>query len=309
MKISTFSSISTALLLVVSVSACGPQPRQTTEEIVSESEIIQPDEVDPVIARVNDSMIRLSDVHREFQARDYDPVAMPERGTALFDEVVAELVDQKLLALEARSRGLHRSPEARRRMAQAEEQILGNVLLESEIDEATSPEMIERIYQEQLRMIPRDDEIMARHILVETREQAEAARALLEAGEDFADLAVRISLDHATRLDGGSLGYFTRSGVSAVFGEVAFATPVGEVSRPFETEFGWHLLTVVDRRRQPAPSFETLQQRIVEIRTFERINELLVELRDGAEITIIQPAPPVVEDEEPSEPEPSETPE
>ncbi|MBO6797416.1 peptidylprolyl isomerase [Maricaulis sp.] len=309
MKISTFSSVSAALLLVASLSACGPEPRQTTEEIVSESEIVQPDEIDPVIARVNDSMIRLSDVHREFQARDYDLAAMPERGTEVFDAVVGELVDQKLLALEARSRGLHRSPEARRRMAQAEEQILGNVLLESEIDEATSPEMIERIYQEQVRMVPRDDEIMARHILVETREQADAARALLDAGEDFADLAVRISLDHATRLDGGSLGYFTRSGVSSVFGEVAFATPVGEVSRPFETEFGWHLLTVVDRRRQPAPSFETLQQRIVEIRMFERINELLVELRDGAEITIIQPAPAEVEGRDVSDPNPAETPE
>ncbi len=308
MKIYTFSAVLASLLLVASLTACGPQPRQTAEEIVSESEIVQPDEIDPVMARVNDSMIRLSDVHREFQARGYEETVMPERGSVLFDEVVGELIDQKLLALEARSRGLHRSPEARRRMAQAEEQILGNVLLESEINEATTPEMIERIYQEQVRMIPRDDEILARHILVETREQAEAARALLEAGEDFADLAVRISLDHATRLDGGNLGYFTRDGVSDIFGEIAFATTVGEVSRPFETEFGWHLLTVVDRRRQPAPSFDVLQADIVEIRMFERINELLVELRSGAEISITETAPTEVEDE-PSESERLDAPE
>lgn len=302
MKIATFSAFATVLLLGVTLTACGPQPRQTAEELVSQSDIALPDEVDPVIARVNDSMIRDSDVQREIRVRGVESEQPLQVGDELYDLVVEELIDQKLLALEARSRDLHRSPEARRRMAQAEEQILGNVLLETVVNEATDPQVIERIYDEQIRLIPLQEEIRARHILLETREQAEAARALLEAGEDFADLAVRISLDRATRLDGGDLGYFTRRGVADIFGEIAFATPEGGVSNPFQTEFGWHLLQVVDRRRQPPPAFETLEPGIVQFRTFEQLQELLVELRANADITRREPQP-----EEALEPEADET--
>lgn len=289
MRIATFSAFGTALLLGGVLAACGPQPRQTAEELVNQSDIALPDEVDPVVARVDDSMIRDSDVQRELRVRGVESEQPLVVGDETYDLVVEELIDQKLLALEARSRDLHRSPEARRRMAQAEEQILGNVLLETVVNEATDPQVIERIYEEQVRLIPLQEEIRARHILLETREQAEAARALLEAGEDFSDLAVRISLDRATRLDGGDLGYFTRRGVADIFGEIAFATPEDGVSNPFQTEFGWHLLQVVDRRRQPPPAFETLEPGIVQFRTFEQLQELLVELRANADITRREP--------------------
>jgi len=296
MKIATFSAFATALLLSGALAACGPQPRQTAEELVGQSDIALPDEVDPVVARVNDSMIRDSDVQRELRVRGVESEQPLGVGDENYDLVVEELIDQKLLALEARSRDLHRSPEARRRMAQAEEQILGNVLLETVVNEATDPQVIERIYEEQIRLIPLQEEIRARHILLETREQAEAARALLEAGEDFSDLAVRISLDRATRLDGGDLGYFTRRGVADIFGEIAFSTPEGGVSNPFQTEFGWHLLQVVDRRRQPPPAFETLEPGIVQFRTFEQLQELLVELRANADITRREAEPEAVEE-------------
>ena len=299
MKITTLSPLAAALSLSLALVACGPQPRQTAEDLAAERELVSPDEVDPVVVRINDSMIRESDVFRELRLRGADAEDMPEQGSEAFDEVLEELIDQKLLALEARNRDLHRSTEARRRMAQAEEQILGNVLLETVIDEATDPEVIERIYEEQVRLLPLQEEVRARHILVETREQADAALALLEAGEDFADLAIRISLDHATRLDGGALGYFPRRGVADIFGEVAFATPEGEVSRPFQTEFGWHLLTVVDRRRQPPPSLEALEPGIIQFRTYEQLQSLLDELRENATIVRRErPEPAALEDTE-----------
>ena len=207
------------------------------------------------------------------------------------------LVQQRLLALEARRRGLHQSEEARRRLALAEERILGNVLVETVIDDAVTDETIQRIYEEQVRLIPLGEEVRARHILVQTQEEAVAIKALIDQGRDFAELAVAMSEDQATRLEGGDLGYFSREGILPAFGAVAFATPEGAVSEPFRTEFGWHLLTVVDRRRQPPPSLESLRPNIARFYTFDQLEALIDGLRDQAEIEradltlVLAPAP------------------
>ncbi|MEA1943080.1 MAG: peptidylprolyl isomerase [Pseudomonadota bacterium] len=256
---------------------------------------IAPDEADPVVARVDGTVIRRSDVEREAQSQSGDAEAAPAPGEAEFERVLDELIDQRLLALEARRRGLHQSEEARRRMALAEERILGNVLVETALADAVTEETIQRIYREQVRLIPLGEEVRARHILVDTRAEAEAIVAQLEAGRDFAELAVAMSQDQATRLEGGDLGYFTRQGVLPAFGSVAFSTPEGEVSEPFRSEFGWHLLKVVDRRRQPPPSLEALRPNIVRFYTFDQLEGLIDGLREEAEIErpqiLIRPDP------------------
>lgn len=242
------------------------------------------DEADPVVARVDGTVIRRSDVEREALAQSGDDSDLPVPGDADFERVVEELIDQRLLALEARRRGLHQSEEARRRMALAEERILGNVLVETALADAVTEETIQRIYREQVRLIPLGEEVRARHILVDTRAEAEAIVEQLEAGRDFAELAVAMSQDQATRLEGGDLGYFTREGVLPAFGSVAFSTPEGEVSEPFRSEFGWHILKVVDRRRQPPPSLEALRPNIVRFYTFDQLEGLIDGLRQQAQI-------------------------
>jgi peptidyl-prolyl cis-trans isomerase C len=286
------------LVLTATGTACGPEPRRTADDFESGQPVLSLDEVDPVVARVERTMIRRSDVEREALAQDGEEASpVPAMGSAEFDRVLEELIDQRLLALEARRRGLHQSEEARRRLALAEERILGNVLVETVIDDAVTDETIQRIYEEQVRLIPLGEEVRARHILVQTQEEAVAIKALIDQGRDFAELAVAMSEDQATRLEGGDLGYFSREGILPAFGAVAFATPEGAVSEPFRTEFGWHLLTVVDRRRQPPPSLESLRPNIARFYTFDQLEALIDGLRDQAEIEradltlVLAPAP------------------
>ncbi|WP_300540555.1 peptidylprolyl isomerase [Maricaulis sp.] len=272
------------LLIAAGLVSCGPEPRRAAEP-EAPPPAVSPDETDPVVARVDGTLIRRSDVEREAMAQAEGELDMPPApGEGEFERVLEELIDQRLLALEARRRGLHRSEEARRRLALAEERILGNVLVETALADAVTEETIQRIYQEQIQLIPLGEEVRARHILVETREEADAIAQLLAEGRDFAELAVAMSQDRATRLEGGDLGYFTRGGILPAFGAVAFSTPEGEVSAPFRTEFGWHLLTVVDRRRQPPPSLEQLRPNIVRFYTFDQLEALIEGLREEAEI-------------------------
>jgi peptidyl-prolyl cis-trans isomerase C len=105
------------------------------------------------------------------------------------------------------------------------------------------------------------EELRVRHILVETEAKAQAIIDELESGADFAELASARSADSGSAAVGGDLGYFTRGQMVLPFEEAAFAIAVGEFSHtPVETQFGWHVIRVIDARRQVRPSLEVVEQ-------------------------------------------------
>lgn len=92
------------------------------------------------------------------------------------------------------------------------------------------------------------DVVRARHILVYEEELAQQLAERLQAGEDFAELARVHSVDRSNAPFGGDLGYFERERMVPEFSAAAFALAPGEISEPVETDFGWHLILVEDRR-------------------------------------------------------------
>lgn len=272
------------LAAITALAGCGPEPRRTDQDFVPDAALTQPHADDPIVARVNNTSILLSDVQREARAQSGDATPL-EIGSEDYERILQELIDQRLLAVEARRLGLRQSEDVRRELARAEERILSEALVQQHMEAVTSEEVIRRIYDEQVQLMALGDEVRARHILVETEEEASAAKDLLDQGVDFATLAVRISQDHATRLDGGDLGYFTRQGILPTFGAVAFATAEGTISEPFQSEFGWHILMVVDRRRQPPPPYEVQRPRIQEFHRFSELETLVEDLRGRGRIS------------------------
>ena len=88
-------------------------------------------------------------------------------------------------------------------------------------------------------------EVRASHLLVDTEEEAKQLRQEIENGLDFADAAKRASKCPSGK-SGGDLGYFGRGRMVKEFDQVAFSLPVGQLSEPIQTQFGWHLLVVTD---------------------------------------------------------------
>lgn len=105
------------------------------------------------------------------------------------------------------------------------------------------------------------DTITASHILVETEEDAIAAKERLDSGEDFADVAKDVSVDGSAQ-NGGDLGPFTRGRMVPEFSEAAFALEVGEVSDPVESQFGWHIIKVTDRIENIDPVRERIEMQL-----------------------------------------------
>ncbi len=107
-----------------------------------------------------------------------------------------------------------------------------------------------------------EEEVRARHILVEKEEEAKAALARIRQGEDFAKVAAELSRDPGSGKEGGDLGYFTQDRMVPQFGKAAFEAKVGEVTEPVQTQFGWHIIKVEDKRARPLPKFEEVKSEI-----------------------------------------------
>jgi peptidyl-prolyl cis-trans isomerase C len=271
-------------LLPVTLSACGDIEGRTEDPFGPAIVRLG----DAVAAEVDGTPIYVSDVRREGTAQGLidrgDPLGP---GSPLYDQLLDELIDQRLLALEAMRRGLDETDETRRRIAAAQERILGNILVETVVDSAVTEDAVRRMYEEQVDLVELGDEVRARHILVDTIEEAREIIDLLGNGADFAQLALDRSKDDTTRLEGGDLGYFTPDEVTSAFARAAFDTPVGQVSEPFRSEYGWHVLKVEDRRADEPPTFEEMRPRIVRFMTFDEIQRLIDVLSSRADVKII----------------------
>lgn len=89
-------------------------------------------------------------------------------------------------------------------------------------------------------------EIRASHILVKTEDEANKLYEEIKAGKDFADVAAAVSLC-PSGASGGDLGYFGKGMMVKPFEDAAFALNIGELSKPVQTQFGWHLIVVTDK--------------------------------------------------------------
>jgi peptidyl-prolyl cis-trans isomerase C len=90
-------------------------------------------------------------------------------------------------------------------------------------------------------------EVRASHLLVETQEEAAKCRADILSGQDFGTIAKSVSKCPSAS-NGGDLGYFTKGRMVPQFERAAFELSVGDVSEPVQTQFGWHLIQVTDKR-------------------------------------------------------------
>ncbi|MDZ4761071.1 MAG: peptidylprolyl isomerase [Alphaproteobacteria bacterium] len=238
-----------------------------------------------VAAVVNGEPIYASNVQLEAESQGAaEPDKPLETDSAEFNRVLDQLIDVKLLALEAESRALHEDPQARHRLEAAREHILGNILVEAVVSERVDEAAIRKMYEAQIAIWELGDEAHVRHIVAATREDIEAIVAELNKGADFAVLASRKSIDEGSRLEGGDLGYMTEDEALPEIARVIRSTPAGGLSKPFETAMGWHVARIEERRKEQPPTLEELREPILKHLTMMQIGEVLKELRTEARI-------------------------
>lgn len=248
------------------------------------------DRNDPILARIQGRYVHLSEIAAS--ARATGDLA-PEEGLSSSDAfergLVQSYVEQRLLARAAEETGLHRSPVVSRRVNAARDRVLAASLIESQINQAVTPEKVEKFYLEQRRNTQLGDEVRARHILVQSEEEANSIIALLREGANFGELARERSQDRATAPLGGEVGWFSRPMMEAAFSNAAFSTKPGDYAKPFKSEFGWHVVEVIGRRPTAAKPFESVRSDIETFLRLQMIDETLSILEEDNQVIYYQP--------------------
>jgi len=237
---------------------------------------------DTVVATVNDHPITAGEIDQRLQT-----LPPQVRGQFASGERRKQLVEQVILgylmAEEATKEGLDHSPEFKQGMAQAKESLLARMYMKKHVDEEGQPsdEELKKEYEKRLPQMAPPAQIHARHILLKTKAEAEAARKrVVEGGESFEAVAKEVSTGPSAS-KGGDLGFFGKGRMVPAFEKAAFALKEGEVSEPVKTRFGWHIIKVEKKQQRKAPTFEEVKGRLAQQVVQDRYRTQLKAIADG----------------------------
>lgn len=238
-------------------------------------------DADPVMVTVNGTPIRKSEVL--IAAEDIGPGLPPQlQGAARQDYVLSFLTDMTLLAQAAEAQKLDQTPAFKERMAYARTKALMEALMTVEAKKAVTDEAKHKTYDEFVKSAPAEEEVHARHILVDDEAKAKEIAKKAKAGEDFSKLAKEYSKDGAD--DGGDLGYFTKDQMVPEFAEAAFKLDKGQISDPVKSQFGWHIIKIEDKRTKPVPTYAQVEPQLEQYLARKSQADLVTKLRSEAKV-------------------------
>lgn len=240
----------------------------------------------PVIAKVNGAKLTLEDLHAEIPEYYQNSVTFEQKL-----QFVDRWIDSEVLYQEALRRGLQRDALLREKIRAAEKTILIAELVQRELEDRVrvTEEEASEYYQAHLDDFTRKaDEVRASQILVPTLEEARKIRREIEGGGDFAQLALKHSVDPSAE-QGGDLGYFAGQDVLQEIAKSAFSLAPGSLSQPIKTEFGYHLISVTDiKKKGTVRSFDLVRDEINDrfyaVKELEELELFLEELRENSSI-------------------------
>jgi peptidyl-prolyl cis-trans isomerase C len=244
---------------------------------------------DPVVARVDGQDIRASDlaiVEEDIGAN------LPQKmaGEGKRDYLTTFTTDMLLVAKAAEARKIPDGDDFKRRLAYFRNKLLMELLLQAEAKASITDAALHKVYDDATKQMTTEKEVRARHILVESEDDAKAILGELKKGADFEQLAKQKSKDSGA--NGGDLGYFTKDQMVPEFSEVAFRLEKGQLSDPVKSQFGWHIIKVEDKRDRSIPEFDKVKDQLESYVSRKAQADLVGKLRADAKIERLeQPAP------------------
>ena len=237
---------------------------------------------DKVVAKVNGNTITEADMrfaNAEIGAQLGDiPENVKRRALAEY------LIDNALFAEAAIAAKIAADPAFEEQMQYVRRRLLREQYFEKQLKGVISEADAKKIYDQRVAQLKSENEVAARHILVDNEEKAIEILAKIKAGGDFAALAKENSTDTGSKEQGGFLGYFGRGQMVPEFEKAAFTMIKGQISEPVKTNFGWHIIKLEDRRRKPPPSFDDVKETILNSLAVLKAQEVVAALRKKADV-------------------------
>ncbi|MDC1382146.1 peptidylprolyl isomerase [Candidatus Puniceispirillum sp.] len=237
-----------------------------------------------VVGTVNGETIWLDDVMQQVERLPAEFQKAPIAN--YFDQLVADIVDARIAANEARAFKYHTKESVASAMKIAADRILAESWLGEKVSTSLSDESIQQAYETFVADTASRQQVTASHILVATEEESKEVIALLESGEDFSKLAKTKSTGPSGP-NGGSLGTFGRGQMVPAFENAAFELNDGSFTKePVQTQFGWHVIKVEQKTTPPAPTIDVIREQLVQTLSTQALGRILEGLRAKQDIKL-----------------------
>ena len=270
-KLNSKSIIRIIFTLIIGLSPLGTSKlslAQTSEEIS--------------VATVNGTEIQLKEILDLIEQLPEEYQNQPL--TNYFDQMVDEVINTRLAAEAGQKSALSGDPKVIAAMRVAAQKVLAENWLRTELAKSVTEEAIEKAYDAYVADTASREEVKASHILLADEQTAISAIQKLKDGADFSELAQEISTGPSGP-NGGDLGYFGRGAMVPAFEQAAFSLDTGSfTSSPVQSQFGWHVIKLFDKRISEAPSQEDMSQQLIQNITKLSFARIIETLRADAEI-------------------------
>lgn len=287
----TLSSPLLRSLCLAALLAAAPTAGAFAQEAPAPEAAATPAEVSPetVVATVGGEPITEADLGFAAEDLSQDLAQMPPEERRAF--LLRVLIDMKVMSGAAKEAGMDQTPLFAQRQNYLEERALRRAYFADAIAAQVTEEAVRAEYDAFVAEFQPGEEVHAAHILVATKEEADAIKAELDAGGDFAAIAAEKSIDPGSGANGGDLGFFAQGMMVPEFETAAFALAnPGDVSAPVQSQFGWHIIKLVEKRQSAPPAFEQIAPQIQQQVLMNAFNDKVEELMSGVTIDVVDPA-------------------
>lgn len=240
-----------------------------------------------VVARVNGKVITEADLkfaEAEIGAELGQLPAVTKRRV-----LVEFLVENQLMADAAEVQALAKTPAYEQRLGYWRRRALRDTYFEKTIEGSITDAEAKTFYDEQVTKLAPEEQVKARHILVESEEKAKEIFEKLAHDGDFDKLAKENSKDPGSKDNGGDLGWVKRGQTVPEFEEALFKLKRNEVSMPVKSQFGWHVIRAEETKadKPTPPPFEQLKPRLKAALVHKKAQAVVGEMRGKATIEMV----------------------
>ena len=249
-----------------------------------------------VVAKIGDRKITVSDFKKVIDYLDVERQKMLDTNPQLKETVLRQFIQSMVISDLAKQKGFDRIPEIKNQLQFFSDNFLANEYLKREIAQkiTVSDDEVKQYYDSHKDEFKTQEMVKARHILVrvenaasedekkKAKDKAEMYLKKIKDGEDFAKMAAEVSDDPGSKAKGGDLGFFPKGRMVKSFEDAAFALKPGETSGIVETQFGFHIIKVEDKKEPTIESFDAVKERIKQKLAQDRTRKELTDFIDKA---------------------------
>ena len=234
----------------------------------------------PIVANVNNEDISLETMIHAMN--ELPPEIQSQPFMSYYEDLLERVIDIKLFAQEGKKMKLDEEPSVRAAIDFVIEKVLMQAFLSKYVQENIKEENLRASYNNFIADETSREEIKASHILMDTESEAIDVINMLNNGDDFAELAKNKSTGPSGP-SGGDLGWFKRGQMVPPFEKAAFSLNKNEITQlPVQTQFGWHVIKIFDKRIPEAPSYENMKSKLIQDLERKIVSKKIQDLRNDA---------------------------